>query len=337
MSETDYLCIEPFLRNFVDVQALATALRNGVVDRLRAVETMSFAALRHAIGGDARGLRLLLDLLQAAGVVHEGWRLTEPFREALRFRDLLEAKIEFANIAGPDLIAHFASFVQAPGEFMARAEMFRLFAYGRCFERSEEAYRLTRRWMRLTTALTRYEAPVCAAHHDFRPHRQMLDVGGNSGEFVLQICRRNPALKAAVFDLPVVCDLGREHVAPEPEAARIAFHPGDALAAALPRGFDLVTFKSVLHDWPDAEAQQFLARAAEALERGGRVLIFERCKPDLAVVSLSYGMLPLAIFAHCYREPECYVEWLAEAGFGEITVERVELELPFMLISAAKE
>ena len=80
--------------------------------------------------------------------------------------------------------------------------------------------------MRITTLLTRYEAAVCMDHHDFSQYRRMLDVGGNSGEFVLRICRRYPDISAAVFDLPLVCELGQEHVRGTAEADRISFVKG---------------------------------------------------------------------------------------------------------------
>ena len=42
---------------------------------------------------------------------------------------------------------------------------------------------------------------------DLAGRRRMLDVGGNSGEFLLQVCRRNPELQGTVIDLPLVCDV----------------------------------------------------------------------------------------------------------------------------------
>src|SRR6267378_1789217 len=105
--------------------------------------------------------------------------------------------------------------------------------------------------MRITTSLTRYEARACLRHHDFGRYARMLDIGGNSGEFALEICKAHPSVQATVVDLPVVCDIGREHVRREPEATRITFVEANALEDRLPEGFDVVTFKSMLHDWPD--------------------------------------------------------------------------------------
>jgi SAM-dependent methyltransferase len=337
--EREYLCVDGFLRTLLDTQALATALELGIIDALEKAQTLSFAALRAGVSGSEDGLRLLIAMLQANQVVVElddCIELTARFRTALRYRDLIEAKIDFASIASADIVNHFTALLMEPRVFMARARMFQLFSYGRCAEYTPENYALARRWMRITTALTRYEARFCLRHYDFAVHRRVVDVGGNSGEFVLQLCRAHPQLRATVMDLPLVCEIGREHLSREPEAGRIGFVPGNAMADALPTGADLISFKSILHDWPDAEATQFMARAAEALEPGGTLLIFERGRVEIGAAGLPYSVLPFLTFAHAYRAPAFYVETLERLGFRDISVERLELELPFFLLFARK-
>ena len=120
--------------------------------------------------------------------------------------------------------------------------------------------------MRITTCLTKYEAQVCLRHHPFDSHARILDIGGNSGEFALRICREHPRILATVFDLPLVCEVGRKHVSPEPESDRITFVKGNALEDDLPGDFDPVIFKSVLHDWPEEAARRLLGRASRALK-----------------------------------------------------------------------
>jgi ubiquinone/menaquinone biosynthesis C-methylase UbiE len=164
----------------------------------------------------------------------------------------------------------------------------------------------------------------------------MLDIGGNSGEFALQVCRRVPAMRATVFDLPLVCRIGREHVARAPEADRISFASGNALTDPLPGGFDLVTFKSVLHDWPEREARQLLARGAEALAPGGSVVIFERAPLGADPACLSFGTIPLLVFARHFRPPAPYLTHLAALGFVNIRADRILLDVPFSLVTADK-
>jgi hypothetical protein len=247
----------------------------------------------------------------------------------------MEAKLEFASLVAPDVVDRFTSLIADPAAFFERSKVFELFSYQRCFESTPENVAATRRWVRMTTALTRYEAPVCLALYDVSAHRKLLDVGGNSGEFALQACRANAALFATVHDLPVVCDLGEEHVAGKPEAARISFSRARSSADALPSGFDLVTFKSMLHDWPSPQMRHFLHAAHGSLAPGGTVVIFERARFD-ATKGVPYSLVPLLLFFRSYRGADDYRKALGEAGFGDIRAETVELDMPFHLITARR-
>jgi len=188
---------------------------------------------------------------------------------------------------------------------------------------------MTKRWMRITTTLTKYEARVCMKYHDFSRYQYMLDIGGNSGEFALRICQKYPHMIATVFDLPVVCDIGMEHIRPEPEADRITFIKGNALTDVLPYGFDLITFKSMLHDWPENQALQFIRNAQQALKPGGTLLIVERGPLEFGETTIPYSMIPFLIFFHSYRSPEIYENKLEDLGFQDIETQRIELEMPF--------
>jgi SAM-dependent methyltransferase len=161
----------------------------------------------------------------------------------------------------------------------------------------------------------------------------MLDVGGNSGEFVLQACKRYSGLRGTVFDLPLVCDLGREHVARQPESGRITFVKGNALTDPLPTGFDLVAFKSMLHDWPEREAGGLLERAGRALNPGGTLLVFERGPIEVRGATLPYSMLPMLLFFRAFRPPAFYATRFQALGLTRIEVQTFRLEMPFFLVT----
>jgi SAM-dependent methyltransferase len=337
--ELEYLVVDDFLRTIVDARALKTAFELGLIDRLLEHRRGSVEALGRAMGVDQAGLRFLLGLLAANGVTEERGgdvRLQARFAQALRYRDLLETKLDFAGFTLNDFADHFTSLVKDPGRFMGQARLFELFDYRRCLEPSMENYERTRAWMRVTSTLTRYEALGCMRLHDFGGYRRMLDVGGNSGEFILQLCRQHPQLRGTVLDLPLVCEIGMEHVLGEPEQPRISFIKGDVRQDALPGGYDLIAFKSMLHDWPQAEAERILAKAAAALAPGGTLLIFERAPLEARGATPPFSMLPILLFFRSYRPPSAYVKPLQGLGLRNIEQRSIELDTTFSLVAGRK-
>lgn len=338
-AERGYLCVDGFLGDMVGARALSSAFELGLVDRLLAPQPCTLRDLGLHARLDERGARLLVSMLRAHGVVEgegDAVRLTGPFAAALEYRDLMEAKLDFAALVAPDFLDLFTTLLADPGRFFGQARLFELFSYDRCFDATPENRANTARWMRFTTALTRYEADACFDAHDFSGYRRMLDIGGNSGEFALRACRRHAGLRATVHDLPLVCDIGEQYVAREPEAARIGFSRVAREGGPFPAGHDLVTFKSMLHDWPDEAMRAFLAQAYEALAPGGTVLIYERGPVEIQETQLAYGQVPLMLFFRSYRTGADYAGPLRQAGFRDIATQTVDLDMPFMLVTARK-
>lgn len=336
----DYLRVDDFLRTEIEARALALALEWGLIERLERGGACPADALLAGRPGPvpAPGRDLLLALLRSNRVVGEGEpvALTPAFREALRFRDLLEAKLAFAALVAGDVHGLLPQLVADLPGFMARSNTFALFRYDRCLDVNPANLAAARRWVGYTTALTRHEAGPCWEAIGPAGHGRLLDIGGNSGEFARQACAQAPGLAATVFDLPVVCALGREHLAGSPQAARVRFVAGDMRRDALPEGHDLVTFKSVLHDWPAEEAGRILAAAAAALAPGGRLVIVERAPLVFDGFAPTYAMVANLVFLHFLRPPDLYREVLARAGLEVAPTRHVALETPFQVVDARK-
>ena len=341
MSSRDHLCVNDFLSTELDARAIASALELGVID-LMLRGPCSLAKLSAERRLSQRGLLLLVDMLEANGVVSrrdDDVDLTAGFRAALRFRDLLEARIAFADRVWPDIHALFTPLLNDLPQFMARSKTFELFRYDRCFEVTEENLAATRKWTIFTTCLTKYESGAALDAIDLGGVRNFIDLGGNTGEFALQLCRRNSAVQATVVDLPVVCELGRRHIAEagKPlEAARIAFFPTDMRTGALPPPADLVSFKSVLHDWPEEDARRLIERAAALVRPGGRIMIFEREPIDVRGRRIPYALAPDLVFLHFPRTADLYLRTLHGLGFSAIERHRVALDVGFHLILARR-
>ena len=334
----DYLRIDQYLQDFMQTQLLKGAFDKGLIDTL-AKAPSNLSNLQKATATDGPGLQFLLSALIQSNVVKESaeyFELTDAFIEALYYRDLLEAKIFFANLLAPDLLEHIDTFLSDEGEFMQCSHLFELFDYHRALHSTPENVRFTARWMKLTSTLTRYEAGACLAHHDFSAYQNIMDIGGNSGEFVLQITDQYPQLQATVIDLPVVCEVGAQHVSSHPQASRIQFIPGDALVDRLPENQCLVTFKSILHDWPVEACQRFIEQAHDSLKSNGELLIFERAPIPPFTTSPAYGSISTLLFFRSYRPADIYRNLLMSSGFSNIEIQTIDLETPFYLITARK-
>ncbi len=334
-----YLSVDRFMSDVVGARALHSALELGLIDSLLQAQPASVRSLAAQAKLDRNGAELLLGMLQSSGVVEEcsgGVQLSTSFRSACRYRELIEAKLEFAAMVAPDFLQWFTTLLVDPSDFFERARVFELFSYDRCLDSTVENLAATRRWMRFTTALTRYESGVCLEMHDFSSSRRLLDVGGNSGEFALQLCKALPDLRVTVVDLPVVCEIGADHVATEPEAPRIGFYKTDGSNHPFPSGFDTVSFKSMLHDWPDEQMADFLQRAYDALDPGGTLLIFERAKIEIGPAKVPYSLIPILLFFRAYRTPQEYEHELVRIGFRDPQCQMLALDVPFMLICARK-
>lgn len=329
----------PFLRFPAVAGVLEAGFARGWLDRL-ARGPLAPASLE---GVTPQGAALMAMLLEAGGVAGRDSLgrlvLTDAFRRALGVRDLLEAQLWFARLASGDLGARMAEFLTDPGAFRAGSAIFDLFRYDRCLDVTPENMAAARAWVRYTSALTRHEAGAALDRLDLSGVARFLDIGGNSGAFAAAACARAPDLRAEVFDLPVVCALGREMLAGRAEAARVTFRPGDLRGGRLDGvapGVDLVGFKSILHDWPLGSALDFIRMGAGMLAPGGRVVIYERCAmtPDTCPDLLDHGAQANMVFQPFYRAPEVYRERLADLGLRELACHRLRLDMDFMLIEA---
>lgn len=338
MAAEPFARIDALFRTEFDARALDLALRLGWIDAL-ASAPRSFAELPGAGELSPAGRDFILGFLRANGVLAgEGhFSLTPQFEACFATRDLLEARLWFLLAVAPDLHERFHLFLADPARFVAEAKVFEVFDYAPALATDAEALARTAPWVRYTTALTRYEAPLIVPRLGLDASVRLLDVGGNSGEFALCCAARHPHLSATVADLPGVCALGQRNIAGRPGAGQMAFHPLDLRRDRLPSGFDTLVFKSVLHDWPDDMAAHFLGLAAAALLPGGRLVIVERAPMPPPSGPMAFAELANLVFLPFFRPAERYAMLLQATGFVLERSESLMLDMQFHLIVARRE
>ncbi|MFG1955812.1 methyltransferase [Micromonospora sp. NPDC048830] len=181
--------------------------------------------------------------------------------------------------------------------------------------------------------ISTFTARALGEVYDFGKHARLLDVGGGSGAFPIELCRHYPNLSATVYDLPHVCSIADSKIAGAGLSGRITTVAGDFLCdTELPTGHDVILYSMIMHDWGEDTNRELLARAYEALAPGGVVIISElvlnaeRTGPAEAAL-MGMNMLIETRAGKNYSETE-YVTWLQDAKFCDIRT------LPFVAAGA---
>ena len=172
-----------------------------------------------------------------------------------------------------------------------------------------------------------HEASVASAEFlmsqiDLSGVRRMLDVGGGPGSYCFAAVRHNRAVKATVFDLPDTLKVTRKFIREHDMEEHVDTAAGDFTKDDLPGGYDLVLLSQVLHSYPPPQCKALVAKAAQALNPGGRLIVNEfaldesRTQPTAAVL-FSVNMLVNTQGGSAYTRSEI-TRWMRDAGLTDI-------------------
>ncbi len=179
-------------------------------------------------------------------------------------------------------------------------------------------------------SLSTLTARELGVHVDLSASTALLDVGGGSGAYDIELSRRYPNLRATVFDLPPVCEIAATKIGAAGYEDRIAVTPGDFLAdPELPAGHDVVLLSMIMHDWTPEQDLAILHKCFAALPPGGRIVISELLVNDEktgppAAALMSLNML-VETMGRNYTAAE-YEQWLRATGF--VDIQTVTFEAP---------
>lgn len=251
-------------------------------------------------------------------------------------REGVLARLSFLRSAFRDVALHGDLIFADPEAFMAQSETFSLFNYDLARDTSEDAIEATRPWVAYVSNLTRTEAPFLVRLIPLPVQAQVLEPGGNSGVFARALIEAYHPKRHVVIDLPAVCALGHQRgTVPGLSFLAADMRKGDwrGLAGFAP---DVILFKSVLHDWPAAEAEHLLAEAIRALAPDGQIVIAERTafRGMTGGTAMDYANL---VFAAFYRDPEVYQTMLQRlAPDLTVTVALTVIDTEWFVLTARR-
>ena len=169
--------------------------------------------------------------------------------------------------------------------------------------------------------------------------QHMLDVGGASGTYTLEMLKRLPNAQATIFDRPSAIEEARRRFADTEFELRIRFVAGDFTCDELPTGCDFAWVSAIIHQFGREESQTLYANVYRALEPGGKIAVRDfvmqpkRTAPFDGVM-FAINMLTATQTGMCYTFDEIR-EDLETAGFSNIQY-TVPADTMGAIVTAAK-
>jgi acetylserotonin N-methyltransferase len=268
---------------------------------------------------DPRALAIHLGLLAALGFVEgrEGrWRASAAARtwlhpEGAGYYGPLIHRYKLSQPLHEQLLATLRTGKKAAGHVSAAEE----------WERGEMPPDMAQWVTAFMNAHSRAAAKAVAAQPFLADVRSVLDVGGGSGIFAIEMARAWSGLSATVMEIAQVCAAAEPYIATAGLGGKVRTQSVNMFTQEWPRGHDAHFFSNIFHDWSEATNRLLAKKSFEALPKGGRILLHEMLMDDdgcgpLPAAAFSLLML-LATRGRQYSLPELR-GFLEEAGFVDV-------------------
>ncbi len=289
---------------YAEARILQAAVGLGVFDALRDEEDADAAAVAAAIGAETRATGLLPDALTVTGLLE---------KDGPRYR-LNDLSATYLLSASPRDFSGMVRFDAMMWDVWGKLEdAVRTGRPARLPDMYQTDEAETEIFIEAMDSLvnSRSDAEVMADALDLGDPRRLLDMGPGPATCSIALCRRYPALRATLYDLPGTLPVTERYVRASGVADRIECMAGDYRTDAIPGGYDVV----------------FLSKS---LVSGGSLVIKDhilggsRTETDEGTV-FSLLMLLTTDRGRCYTLDEIR-GWLGRAGLVEAG--RVELPPP---------
>ncbi|MEZ5743283.1 MAG: methyltransferase [Sphingomonadaceae bacterium] len=130
----------------------------------------------------------------------------------------------------------------------------------------------------------------------FADHKSLLDVGGGSGVFAIELARTWPELSTTILEIDTMCDAAQAYIDKAQMGARVSTVAVDMFRQDWPTGHDAHFFSNIVHDWSDKTCHLLAEKSFAALEPGGRIMLHEALMDDDGtgpLIAAAFSMLML--------------------------------------------
>lgn len=171
-------------------------------------------------------------------------------------------------------------------------------------------------------SLSTLTARTFGAAVDLSGARRLLDVGGGSAAFDIELCRLYSDLTATVYELPKVVDIAAAKIKEAGFADRVETVAGDFFAdSSLPGGHDTILLSMIMHDWAEPRCREILQKCWAALPSGGQLIIAELLVNDERTGPPAAALMSLNMLVETEGRnytPTEYGAWLGDLGYHDI-------------------
>jgi hypothetical protein len=181
-------------------------------------------------------------------------------------------------------------------------------------------------FLKAMTGVSRGANLAIAAKFPWAEYKTVVDAGPAQGDLLTQVLLKNEHLHGVGFDLAEVGPIFEEYVEAHGLTSRLKFQAGSFFTDALPNA-DVIMMGHILHDWDLEQKRMLIAKAYEALPKGGALLAYDamidddRSKNAFGLM-MSLHMMIETYGGFDYTGADCQ-GWMRDAGFKETRVEHL--------------
>jgi hypothetical protein len=122
------------------------------------------------------------------------------------------------------------------------------------------------------------EPPAVAQAYDFSGFKNVVDVGGATGNLLAAILSSHPGPRGVLFDMPHVVTEAPPLLKAHGVDDRVTIEAG-SFFDTVPAGGDCYLLSHIIHDWNEGKCLTILGHCRKAIKPGGRLLIIEMVLP----------------------------------------------------------
>jgi predicted transcriptional regulator len=145
-------------------------------------------------------------------------------------------------------------------------------------------------------------AMALAKIFDFSNYKKLIDIGGGSGVYAIEVVKENPKMSATVLDLGPACEVANEYIKQFSLENKIQTKVLDYFNQELPRDYDVALLSHIVHLYEEEKARALLKKVYDSLpSEQGIIIISEWLLNDEKTGPVSSALMSLNMIVELER------------------------------------